>query len=249
MKPNTKFINLNSEVLFQKGDYAVIREVCLGIVAVLLLSSIAFAVQEGYTSETRYAVSPGPTVARDIVFSSNRYGQSYFKGEEEGASVLQYNAFIPRGRDPTKISNYYASARGYHIVNEYVELGTADLTLITRPQINGTPEGYARIISIADGGSQIPVGTVYLRTRNLPPLAPDYIYEAWLVDEDSGYSMSLGFFQPAGIGRVTSLDYEVITPLWPFDSIMVTIEPFPDMNPGPGQVVVAGILKQGVRSL
>ncbi len=239
----------------------------LGIVVLLLVSSIAFAIQTGYTSETRYTVSPGPTVARDIVFSSNRYGQSYFwpyggfgaksasrgsfgmKGAEEGASVLATNAYIPRGRDPTKISNYYASARGYHIVDEYVELGTADLTLISRPQINGTPNGYARVISIAGADSPIPGGTVYLRTRNLPPLAPEYLYEAWLVDEDSGYSMSMGLFQPAGIGRVTSLDYEVITPLWPFDSIMVTVEPFPDMNPSPGPIVVIGSLKNGVRSV
>ncbi|MEM4247301.1 MAG: anti-sigma factor [Candidatus Woesearchaeota archaeon] len=243
------------------------RKLCLGIVIVLLLSFVSFATQVGYTAETRYAYNSSVSVKRDIVFSSNRYGIGYvkpyggygaqgasrgsfgMKGEEEGASNLPYNDWIPRGSDPSRISNYYASARGYHIVNKYVELSSADLSLVSRPQINGSPAGYARVVSIKPYQLGIPQGTVYFRTKDLPPLAPDYIYEAWLVDEDSGYSMSLGLFQPAGIGRVTSLEYSVITPLLPFDSMMVTVEPFPDNNPLPGFVILEGVLKEGTVGL
>jgi hypothetical protein len=262
---NTKFINLNSAVLFQKGDYAVMQKLVIGIVIAFVLSSVVIATQTGYTAETRYSWDQSTIVPRDIVFSSNRYWMDYVKpyggygakgasrgsfgakGEEEGASNLPYGDWIPRGRDPEAISNYYASARGYHIINKFIELDSGDLGLVSRPQINGTPKGYARVINIKDEGVGFPVASVYFRSKDLPPLAPEYLYELWLSDEDTGYAMSLGLFQPAAIGRVTMLDYESIVPVWPFDSMIVTIEPFPDYDPRPGQVILSGLLKEGVR--
>ncbi len=240
------------------------QKLVLGVVILLVMSAVVIATQTGYTAETRYSWDQTTIVPRDIVFSSNRYWMDYvkpyggygtkgasrgsfgMKGEEEGASNLPYNDFIPRGRDPSAISNYYASARGYHIVNKYVELESADIGLVSRPQINGTPKGYARVVNIKEHGVGFPVATVYFRTKDLPPLAPEYLYELWLTDEDTGYAMSLGLFQPAGIGRVASLDYESVVPVWVFDSMMVTIEPFPDENPLPGQVILSGLLKEGV---
>jgi hypothetical protein len=58
--------------------------------------------------------------------------------------------------------------------------------------------------------------------------------------------MSLGIFQPSDIGRVASLDYTSSTPLDPFESIVVTTEPFPDSNPMPGEVVLAGDIKEKI---
>jgi hypothetical protein len=241
------------------------QKLVLGIFILLVMSSVAVAIQTGYTSETRYTTSPSISVKRDIVFSSNRYGMTYIKpyggfgakaasrgsfgmkDAEAGAANLPYGDWIPQGRDPGHISNYYSSARGYTIMNKYVDLAPLDLSLVSRPQINGTPAGYARVISIKDQGVGIPVGTVYLRTKDLPPIAPDFIYEAWLIDEETGYSMSIGLFQPAGIGRVTSLDYQISGPLTSFDSIIVTVEPFPDTNPGPGMAILQGPLKEGVK--
>ncbi len=241
------------------------QKLVLGIVILLVMSAVVIATQTGYTAETRYSWYQSTIVPRDIVFSSNRYWMDYvkpyggygakgasrgsfgMKGEEEGASNLPYNDFIPRGSDPSAISNYYASARGYHIVNKYVELESVDLGLVSRPQINGTPKGYARVVNIKDNGVGFPVATVFFRTKDLPPLAPEYLYELWLTDEDTGYAMSLGLFQPVQVGRVVSLDYESVVPVWPFDSMMVTIEPFPDDNPMPGQVILSGLLKEGVR--
>jgi hypothetical protein len=240
------------------------REFVVGIVFVLLLSSAALAIKTGYTAETRYATEQTTIVPRDIVFSSNRYWQTYVKpyggfgekgasrgsfgakGEEEGASNLATNDFISRGRDPSKISNSYSSARGYHIVNKYVELDPVELAYASRPQINVTPKGYSRIISMNPYGTGLTEGTVYLRTKDLPPLAPLYLYEAWLADEDTGFAMSIGMFQPASIGRITSIDYLSVTPLDAFDCIMVTVEPFPDDNPLPGQIILEGSLKGNI---
>ena len=235
-----------------------------GIVLVVVLSTVVLAI---HTAETRYAVEQSTIEQRNILFTENRYGQGYvkpfggfgfkgasrgsfgFKGEEEGASNLPYNAFIKRGRNPGTISNYYASARGYPITNLYVELKPTNLQLTSRPQINGSPQGHARIINNRPHDVDLIEAVVHLRTKDLPPIAPDSIYELWLVDEDTGYSMSLGLFQPSAISRITTLQYRTVTPLDPFDSIIVTTEPFPDDNPMPGEVILSGDLKQNqVRS-
>ena len=239
------------------------QKLVLGIVILLIFSTVTYAIATGYTSETRYATSPSISVKRDIVFSSNRYGQTYVKpyggfgakgasrgsfgakGEEEGASNLPYGDWIPQGQNPQKFSNYYASARGYQILNKYIELNSADLTLVSRPQINGTPMGYARLISIKDQDVGLPMGQIFFRSKDLPPLDPLYLYEAWLVDEDTGYPMSIGLFQPAAIGRITSLELTISTPLTAFDSMMVTVEPFPDDDPTPGPVILEGSINVG----
>ncbi len=214
-----------------------------------------------HTPETRYSVEQSTIEQRDILFTQNRYGIGYVKpyggfgqqgssrgsmgakGAEGGALNLATNSFITQGRNPGRISNYYSSARGYPIINMYVELKPTELQLLSRPQINGTPQGHARIISKKPDQIFLPQGTVLLRTKDLPPLAPLYLYEAWLVDEDTGMSMSLGVFQPSPVGRVATLDYTSSTPLNAFESIIVTAEPFPDDNPSPGQVIIVGDLK------
>ena len=226
-----------------------------------MLSTFVLAI---HTPETRYSVAQTTIEQRNILNIENRYGTEFtqpfggygmkgasqgsfgLKGAEEGTSVLSTNAFIPRGRDPSKISNYYASARGYQIINEHVELAPVALELTSRPQINGTPQGNARIISRKPTGIGIPQATVVLRTKDLPPIKPYYVYEAWLVDEDTATSMSLGIFQPAPVGRVATLSYTSALPLDPFESIIVTTEPFPDSNPMPGQVVLAGDIEEKI---
>lgn len=233
------------------------------IVLLLILSSAVLAV---YTAETRYSTNPYEIVQREIVFEANRYGMDYvnpfggygmkgasrgsfgLKGSEEGRSNLETNSFIPMGRTPGRISNTYASARGYQIINEFVNLEHVDLQLVSRPQINGTPSGFARVISRKRNDVNIAEGTVLLRTKDLPKIGPDYVYEAWLLDEDTSTSMSVGIFQPSTIGRVATLRHTVITPLDPFESIIVTLEPFPDKDPNPGQVVLSGNLKNNVRT-
>lgn len=231
------------------------------VVFVVLLSMLVFAI---HTAETRYSVEQTDIEQRNILHSANRFGIDYvqplggfglkgasrgsfgFKGEEEGASILKSNAFISRGRDPTKISNYYLSARGYRVINTYVELDPVGLELTSRPQINGTPKGFARIVSERPDGLYLPQATVLLRTQDLMSLNPLFIYEAWLVDEDTGTFMSLGLFQPSTLSRISDLKYTSMVPLDSFENIIVTTEPFPDDDPRPGQTILVGEIKENM---
>lgn len=239
------------------------RNAVLGIVLVLLLSSLAIAI---HTPETRYSVEQTSIEQRNILFSDNRFEQGYvkpfggfgmkgasrgnfgFKGEEEGASNLATNSFLNRGRNPGSISRYYASARGYQWINNYVRLGSIDIPMTMRPQINGTPQGHARVLSGRRKDVTPTEATVYLRTLDLPPIGPEYVYEGWVIDEDTGYSLSLGIFQSKSIGRTGRLDWTATIPLDPFESIAVTVEPFPDEDPRPGTVILTGSIHENMRS-
>ncbi len=234
------------------------RRLLAGIVLFVALCSAVIAI---HTPETRYSVEQTTIEQRGIVHSENRYGILYTKpvggygekgasqgsfgekGGEEGASNLPFNDFIARGSDPKKISNIYASARGYQIINEYVKLEPAGGRLTLRPQINGTPSGDARVVYKKPNEIHWPTTTVYLRTKDLPPLKPLHIYEAWLLDEDTGFAQSIGIFQPSGIGRIATLEYSSTIALTPYDALMVTVEPYPDSNPGPGEAVLLGSLQ------
>ncbi len=232
-------------------------------VGIVLLVIFSIAVVAIHTAETRYTVDPPTAEKRDIVTIENRYGVGYvnplggfgakgasrgsfgFKGGEEGASVLATNSFIVRGRSPAKISNSYASARGYRIINKYVKLESVTNTVVYRPQINGTPEGHARVISNRPQGNYLTVGTVVMRTRDLPKL-DGFVYETWLVDEDTGYYMSLGIFLTSQIGRIGTFKYKSSTAFDPFENIVVTIEPFPDKDPSPGPIVLSGLIEENI---
>lgn len=244
------------------------RKLLVGIVLVVLLSPLAFAAFNGYTSETRYSLQPGATLERNIVFSANRYYQGYVrpyggfgakgssrgsfgaKGVEEGSSNLASNAFIPNGRNPSAIRNPYSSARGYEVINKYAELTGAATALTSRPQINGTPRGYARIVNYRRHDVGLLDTSIQLRTRDLPPIAPDFTYAAWLVDEETGYAMNVAYFQPTAIGRVTDVFFMSVSnsyggsfPLGPYDTIMVTVQPYPDNDQLPGPVVMAADIR------
>lgn len=239
-----------------------LHKVFLGILFLLALSAAVVAI---HTPETRYSVEQTSIEQRNILHTENRYGQLYVKplggygkegasqgsfgkeGAEEGASNLPYNSFIPRGRDPGKISNSYASAKGYQVINIYVELKPVSVQYLARPQITGSPQGHARIISRKKADVGLIQADIELRTRDLPPTSNlSRVYEAWLVDEDTGTTMSLGIFQGGSYDRIATLRYKSMTPLDPFETIVVTQEPFPDNDPRPGEIFLSGDLKPNI---
>jgi len=225
------------------------------IIGIILAATLAVAI---HTQETRYAVTPSTTEQRNIYFSQNRYGANYtallgnfgkkgasrgnfgFKGDSSAESNLPYNDYIPQGSNPRKISNYYASSRGYKIIDTTVYL--EGNSLVSRPGVTTLPKGTARVISMHKRSIGLPHGTVFMRVKDLPPVGDDEIYEGWLVDEDSGYSLSMGIFLPATIGRINSLTFDIDYQLNAFDYIMVAREQYPDTDPRPGVSVMTGVI-------
>ncbi len=94
---------------------------------------------------------------------------------------------------------------------------------------------------IAQGGASIKV-------KGLPTTyKTDKLYEGWLVDEDSGYWLSLGMFstdnfgngrlnQATAIGNMPEKQ-RLFHVLDAYDAVAVTLEPWPDIDPRPTDAV------------
>jgi len=119
--------------------------------------------------------------------------------------------------------------------------GTGDQTFEYRLNLNSIEpykgSGFATVRSIKQRGTSI--STLQLRVSGLTAAKTNQVYETWLVDEDSGYTLSLGQFATSMTGAASfAATYRGY--FHEFDQIMVTLEPFPDNDPRPGRVVLSG---------
>jgi Anti-sigma-K factor rskA len=64
------------------------------------------------------------------------------------------------------------------------------------------------------------------------------VYEAWLVDERSGYYHSLGLLDPNNNNKL-SLSTDMVNP-YAYDKIVVTEEPADNLEPKPSETIVGG---------
>ena len=79
-----------------------------------------------------------------------------------------------------------------------------------------------------------------IETQRLEDLDNDEMYEAWLVDLDTGYQLSLGLFMVDSDGHAI-FSYKRPNYVNPYDAVIVTKEQYPDDDPRPnGDVVLVG---------
>ena len=176
-----------------------------------------------------------------------------FKGSTGVDVNLPYNEYIKYARNPGHISNFDPRMRGYTIVNEFVELEPLEYPYYIqqdKPLLVEKPSGAARVVSqrrnqFQTQRSNMPYSTVSLRVKNLPELGEYEVYEAWLVDEDTGYALSIGRVLPPMVGKVTTLNFDISNTIQFYDYIMVTKEKFPTFNRAPdGDVMLIGSIPQ-----
>lgn len=173
---------------------------------------------------------------------TNRLLNTGSKGAYAGAFTFDTNAYSPRGRDPSKISNNDPRMRGYGWQDSIAYLKPFSLTAANGEPIVG--RGTARIISRGDERrSQNDYSEfktqVFIQTQNLPPLPEDEVYEAWMFDDETEYAMSMGVFTTS-IKLTHQMIFEIQRSLLPFDAVMITKEGFADLDPRPGEIVLYG---------
>ncbi len=107
------------------------------------------------------------------------------------------------------------------------------------------PRGVARVYS-AKYGINIHSGLQTLTVQELiPSNSRDYLFEVWLVDNETKYWLSMGVFDTVGRGtgkielRKGNWDLDV------YDDMVITREPFPDNSPAPSnEIVLKGSIRQ-----
>ena len=244
----------------------------ISVLVVLLLALAVFALPDWYVYDTNIDSYSGQ-IARDRrifdPYSRDRYfGSDYQKqfvnygmkgptdrmtktgAKSAFSSVfnLDVNAFTPRGRDPGFISNWDPNVRGYARMDVAVDL----LPYEALQQVIGPNEvmakGAARIVSLGDEygagmNKPYPRTQVFIQANNLPPLDETEIYEAWLFNSENEYPLSVGLLK-AGAGITSQLIFEFYRKVDQFDAVMITREPYPDMNPTPGEIILFGYIGQ-----
>lgn len=182
----------------------------------------------------------GAKGASSGVGTSGNYGA---KGTTSTTSNIAWNDFIRRGRDPTHISNSDPRMRGYTIRDVVVDLEPVSVEWVSQNDFITRSKGTARIISDYDDvkGVDPPRTKVMLRVRDLPPLEKDQIYQVWLVDEDTGYPLSIGLFRAPLVG-ISELNFDASMSALVYDMIVITVEPFPDVDLHPGNPVLVGAI-------
>ncbi len=106
------------------------------------------------------------------------------------------------------------------------------------------PRGTARVQG--ERSPYYPTGSILLKVKELRPSDYDNtVYQAWLQDTESGYSLSLGIFDTIG-GGAGSLVFHMQKYFDPFDFVVVTREPRDDKDPRPSDdvVLIGKITKQ-----
>lgn len=232
--------------------------IAFGIFLIVIVSVLAV-----YDSNGGYSGVNGRLARENDPYSRNRYfgpnTQYPFGGfggyasnvanyGKEGATSskanLDTNSYTFQGRSPSRqVVNNDPGMRGYSLLDVSVQLESDDSVLIEGKPVNA--KGTARVMSrgdafgsVTNGDSEEP-SKVLIRTRNLPPVGDYQIYEAWLVDEDNNYAMSLGLLR-SGIDLTAQLSFTISRSFVPFEGVMITLEEFPDKNPGPGKKILYG---------
>jgi len=78
-----------------------------------------------------------------------------------------------------------------------------------------------------------------IKVEDLHP-QPGYVYEVWLVDDDSNDKLSVGALNTNQRARGNfKLSQDMVNP-YIYDSIVITQEPINDINPEPGMAVLSG---------
>lgn len=168
------------------------------------------------------------------------------KSAYSGTFNLDTDEFWRRSRSPGRISNWDPRVRGFSRMDVAVPLYPYSFVERDYPTgaatgINHLSKGTARVLSLSNSFNSAfytrEQGNVHMKLRELPPVSKEELFEAWLVDDDSEYFLSMGLFN-TGISGTASVDFSINRPLIGYDRIVVTKEVFPDRDPRPSNNVV-----------
>ncbi|MBS3148504.1 anti-sigma factor [Candidatus Woesearchaeota archaeon] len=138
---------------------------------------------------------------------------------------------------------HYDARMNYPRIDDFVYLEPAQADKFVGVGRGGYAPFYARGSAKLRSSvwANVPYASLELSTKDLQP--SDRInaqYEVWLVDDDSGYRLSLGTFTTQ-FGGIARFNYEAVTYFDPYETIEVTMEPYDDLDvlPGPPVLVAA----------
>ncbi len=168
-------------------------------------------------------------------------------GAKSGFSAIfnvDTNTYSNRGRDPSHISNFDPDIRGFARLDRSIDL----LPYSPVEQLVGydpvIAKGTAHILSTGDQygaglNKPLPRSQIIVQLVNLQPAGENYMYEIWLLDDETEYALSMGLVK-SGIGLTSQFVWQIRRLVHMFEHVMVTKEPYPDPDPSPGEIILIG---------
>ena len=92
--------------------------------------------------------------------------------------------------------------------------------------------------TVGDGRENV---KIRIWMKDLDPM-PGYVYEGWLVDEDTDYKLSLGAFTTRSTGKGWYIFEQKMVNIDLYDKVVITKEMIGDTNPNPDTPVLAGMI-------
>jgi len=239
------------------------RIVLVGILALVLAGSSAWAIHDahigGYSGQTARIRRENDPYSRQLYFGEGytkpfynfgskgptyRFTNTGAKSAYSGVFQLDTSEYRPQGRNPRRISNWDPKMRGFDTVDEVVTLLPYYPVEISFGNLYTQARATARVVSRGNAyGSTLndpyPRTQFFIATKNMPPVGDGEIYEAWLYDKETEYAITLGFIK-IGPDLTGDLFFEIRRKVKPYDSIMITREPWPDIDPSPHEIVLMG---------
>ncbi|MBI4140403.1 hypothetical protein HY485_01055, partial [Candidatus Woesearchaeota archaeon] len=152
-----------------------------------------------------------------------------------------YNSLYLFGRDPARVSHFDSAWKGSKIIDKIIYLNPT--ISIEKDNTVTAADGFVRLLSQEyEQNSRLPYSEVHITIVNAPPSADNKIAFAWLVDEDTGYTLPLGNFW-INLRGTGSLTYRVYQFLGAYDKFLITDEPVNSESPFPGEPILTGDLK------
>ncbi len=244
------------------------KKVVFLVVLMVLLVSTVSAIYDityfGYSGQSARERRKYDPYSREMYFGEgyvNPFGGFGMKGPVQtdfgkksaysATHNLPYDEFSSMSRNPQSMQ-FSPQMQGFARQDAVVELMPANFQTLqkTYPTItkNSLPQGTARVLSLSNNlrvglTNHYPQGKVYMHVLNMPNLAEDEIYEVWLVDEETGYPMTMGLMYTSLVGTAYHA-FEIYFPLTDFDYVIVTREPAYDTNPWPGEIILKGNIEK-----
>ncbi len=132
----------------------------------------------------------------------------------------------------------------YHKIEQFVYLSPTRAPTFARGYPNYYPRGTARIQSVRS--AYRPTLRVNVQLKDVRPSYYDNtVYQAWLYDVDSGYSLNLGQFQ-AIEGNNAQMVYSGSHYADEYEYVIITREPKGDIDPRPSddEIMIGKIAKR-----
>jgi len=199
------------------------------LIALLVMSVSVFAGHE-FNPERRTFVTTGEYKSPFNI--QNRIYQNILGVPKATAGVERVTHYDPR-----------ATRRGgYAYIDRFIYLSPVNELRYEGVGRGGYAPYYARgtIKLRSTTWEGLPSARAKVTTKDVP--ASERVrayYQAWLVDDDSGYSLLLGSFT-ATLGGVGELVYHSATYFDAYDRVEITLKAYEDRTIGPGPVVLTG---------